>query len=252
VRILQDALFIISDPRENPKLLQQTIDCYQKVFGEAPWNEGYYCSREGKSRHFSLKMAENHNYQCDLCGADLLKYHTEKEIEKRIYEQLSGNSIFIAYFVNTALKGFAWSCVMGLADIPESIMNVSPDLGEQREIDKLKNLLYSRGLESVNYGYELGILPDGRNGFKPVATLTRMWLEHGIKQGVPAAIFSTVEKSNIYKLAVMGGFKPIFKSQGGLEFLLTPDCTELVQILSPAADINMVTKLLHRPQLVGI
>lgn len=75
---------IDSEQLVNPALITKLTSCFIQVYGEAPWNEGFYCHAEGRAQKYPLSIDQS---ICE-CGSPLVSYYSQAELNSQFTHDL--------------------------------------------------------------------------------------------------------------------------------------------------------------------
>jgi hypothetical protein len=228
----------------------EIINTYRHIFGGPPWNEGAYCEKEGWKKRIPLQEYEERlkrrNIKCD-CGSRFIPCYPFSETEKIIGEELENKNqkpMGSVVTRNEKVLGFMFSGIIEKGNLIEKIARARSD----KDIEKAKKLLRSledvldrKRIKKLIYSYEIGIVKEERKGIVPLSLLIKELFSFGEENNVFSVMFWTSKKSPIYKIALLGGFRPVHKvldSRTGEEifFLLNDNFSKLFSNLKKIKD----------------
>jgi hypothetical protein len=226
------------------------IQAYREVFGGPPWNEGAYCENEGWEKRVSLEeykeKLKKRNTKCD-CGGRFIPCYPYSEVNELIGEELEDKTQKPMGSIITRKKkvlGFMFSGIIERGNLIEKIARARSDKNIRKAKKFLKGLedvLEKKGINRLIYSYEIGIVQKERKGIVPLSLLIKEIFSFGEENKIFSIIFWTSKKSPIYKIALLGGFRPVHKildSRTGEEiiFLLNNDFRKLFNNLKKIKD----------------
>jgi len=214
------------------------IQTYREVFGGPPWNEGAYCESEGWKKIISL---EEYKERLKRRG------YSFSEVNELIGEELDNkNQKPMGSIItrNEKVLGFMFSGILEKKNLIEKIARARSDKNLEKAKELLKGLekiLDKKNLNKMLYSYEIGIVKEERKGIVPLSLLIKELFSFGEENNIFSAMFWTSRKSPIYKIALLGGFRPVHKvsdSRTGEEviFLLNNDFRKLFSNLKKIKD----------------
>ena len=203
-------IFIMS-----PISIQNSVDTdskialYTRVFGEAPWNEGYICTTTGNL--YSLSSEQLTCICCETPNRTKL-FYTPEELQSTfdLLEKKKGYQEQIAMITeNNAPVGFMWWWRSSLIEINEDKLKITPE-----QLENLKANIMAKN-ESFNlsdfyYFAEIGI-EAGNRGSDIAGNLYRAQIEAVIQNGNGSILVRTTKKTDLpYKWFLKIWYIPVF------------------------------------------
>lgn len=225
------------------KLLNNLAKAYCEVFGDNDiWNEGAYCSKEGRKKSISLQeYGERKNEKkltCE-CGGIFKQFYPIKKIEKRINDEVkdTDNSILVLFTHENPIRvgGFIWGCVGNIEKIKHRI--IAAHYSRMMQYGSLEMDLVAEALgkeldlrKRIVYIDEMGLTKNCRIGLN-FNYLLRAVGEFSYFQRADNLFFWTAKKSPLYKLVFAYGCKIIHENSEGICYFLIQDLNNILRVL---------------------
>jgi len=185
------------------------IALYTRVFGEAPWNEGYACPITG-----NLYPLSSGQLTCLCCETpnNTKPFYTPEELQSTfaLLEKKKWYQEQIAIVTgNTSPVGFMWGWRSSLEEINEEKLKLNTEQIKDLELlikDKNSNF----DIENFYYFAEIGI-ESGNRGGDIAGNLYRAQIESVLRNGSWDILVRTTKKTDLpYKWFLKMWYIPVF------------------------------------------